>query len=450
MRSISILATTIVALTCALTAGAAAAQTPFIDTIAGTGLAGFSGDGDPATNAQLNGPTSVATRPDGTILIADRFNDRIRGIDATGTIATIAGTGSSGYSGDSGPAINAQLNRPSGVAPGPDNSVLIADLGNQRIRRIDSAGTITTIAGTGTQGYSGDNGPATNAQLSGPAGVAAGPGNSVLIADYVNNRIRRIDAAGTITTIAGTGSTGYSGDNGPAINAKLSLPLGVAAGPNNSVLIADTYNHRIRRIDAAGTITTIAGTGTPGSSGDNGPAINAQVESPFGVAAGPNSSVLIADTSNQRVRRIDAAGTITNFAGTGTSGYAGDSGPATNAQLSSPATVATGPGGIVLVADANNHRIRRIAPPGPTTCVMTDVRRANGDGFDQADVTVQAPGGLLEITDVTITNGSITLPDFITSTTQPLIVTATKAQQGQTTRFSFNATNTDGTIKHCT
>ncbi|WP_372789241.1 hypothetical protein [Paraconexibacter sp.] len=425
----------------------ATAQTPFIDTIAGTGVAAFAGDNGLATNARLNYPEGVAAGPNNTILIADSDNHRIRRIDNTGTITTIAGTGTGGFSGDNGPAINAQLNHPGEVVAGPNDTILIADSRNRRIRRIDSTGTITTIAGGGTAGL-GDNGPATNAELNYPDGVAAGPNATVLIADSDDNRIRRIDSAGTITTIAGGGTAGL-GDNGPATNAQLSRPSGVAPGPNGTVLIADDLHDRIRRVDSTGIITTIAGGGTAGL-GDNGPATDAQLGGPQGVAAGPNDTILIADTSYQRIRRVDSAGTITTIAGTGTDGYAGDNGPATQARLSYPYGVATGPDNTTLIADQTNHRMRRIAAPGPTTCLQTAIRRATGEGFDQSDVTVRSPGGLLEIHDVTIDNGSITVPDFTTSTTNDVIVTATKEIQGQTTRFSFDATDVYGTTKHCT
>ncbi|WP_372789242.1 hypothetical protein [Paraconexibacter sp.] len=432
---------------CLLTSSATA-QTPFIDTIAGTYVDGFSGDGGPAVSAHLFSPIAVAAGPNDSVLIADLGNHRIRQIDGTATITTIAGGGTGGL-GDDGPATDAQLAFPGGVAAGPNNTILIADREHRRIRRVDGTGTITTIAGGGAGGL-GDSGPATNAQLEAPSGVAAGPNDTILIADTGNQRIRRIDSAGTITTIAGTGTQGYSGDNGPATNAQLNNPTGVAAGPDNSILVADLGNDRIRRIDSAGTITTIAGTGVRAFSGDHGPAASASLSLPYGVAAGPNSTILIADSGNDRIRRIDGRGTITTIAGTGTKSYSGDNGPATNAALAGPYGVAFGPKHTVLIADGENNRVRRIAAPDRSSCVQTAIRRANGEGFDQSDVTVQTPGGLLEITGVQITNGSITVPDFTTSTTNDVIVTATKEIQGQTTRFSFDATDVYGTTKHCT
>ncbi|MGH1506522.1 MAG: SMP-30/gluconolactonase/LRE family protein, partial [Acidimicrobiales bacterium] len=237
-------------------------------------------------------------------------------------ITTIAGNGSDGFSGDNGPATDATLRYPSGVAVDNDGNLYIADTINQRIRRIDAAtGTIATIAGTGTAGFSGDNGPATNAELRNPHGVAVDSDDNVYIADTDNDRIRRIDAAnGTITTIAGDGNGMYGGDGGPATNASMSSPYDVAVDDGGNVYIADALNSRIRRIDTTGTITTIAGSGSNGMGGgfggDNGPATDATVFLPQSVAVDDDGNVYIADTFNHRIRRIDAAtGIITTIAG---------------------------------------------------------------------------------------------------------------------------------------
>jgi ribosomal protein S11 len=357
-----------------LWAPAAPAATNNIFTVAGTGTAGFSGDGGPAPAAGINMPSGVAATADGGFLIADTFNHRVRRVSPAGTITTVAGTGAAGFSGDGGPAVAAELDSPDGVAATADGGFLIADTFNNRVRRVSPAGTITTVAGTGTAGFSGDGGPATAAELSAPVAVAATADGGFLIADANNNRVRRASPAGTITTVAGTGTAGFSGDGGPATAAEISDPEGVAATADGGFLIADTANNRVRRVSPAGTITTVAGTGTAGFSGDGGPAIAAELDSPEGVAATADGGFLIADTGNNRVRRVSPAGTITTVAGSGTAGFSGDGGPATAAELNGPNEVAATAEGGFLIADTANSRVRFVdadlrfpqGPPGPT------------------------------------------------------------------------------------
>jgi streptogramin lyase len=291
-----------------------------ITTVAGNGTLGYSGDGGPATQAELNIPHGVALGPDGTLYIAD--NVVVRRVAPDGIITTVAGNGTSGYSGDGGPATQAELNSPIGVAVGPDGSLYIADWGNNRIRRVGPDGVITTVAGGG---IGGDGGPATQAALFEPSAVAVGPDGSLYIPD--RNRIRRVGPDGIITTVAGGASQGYSGDGGPATLAELSFPSGVAIGPDGSLYIADG-NNRIRRVGPDGVITTVAGNGTIGFSGDGGPATQAELGTPFGVAVGPDGLLYIADFRNHRIRRVGADGIITTVAGDGTGGFSGDGGPA--------------------------------------------------------------------------------------------------------------------------
>ena len=338
-----------------------------ISTIAGTGTSWYSGDGGAATSAQLELPYDVDLDSSGNVYIASSGDHRIRMIDAsTGIISTIAGTGTKGYSGDNGAATLAQLNLPYGVVLDSSRNVYIADTSNSRIRKIDmSTGIISTIAGTGIYGYSGDGGPATSAKLGGPYGVALNSSGNVYIGDTGNNRIRMIDAStGIITTIAGTGSSGYSGDGGAATSAELSTPSGVALNSSGNVYIASLFGCRFRMIDAStGIISTIAGTGTAGFSGDGGPATNASFKYPSGVVLDSNSNVYIADADNHRVRKIDAStGIISTIAGTGTSGYSGDGGAATSAKLKNPSGVALDSSGNVYIADKSNYRIRKLTP----------------------------------------------------------------------------------------
>ena len=329
-------------------------------TFAGTETRGYSGDGGPATAAQLFSPEGVAVDDMGNVYIADTNNNRIRKVDAAGIISTLAGTGEDGYSGDGGPAAEAQLSLPFSVAADGAGNIYIA--GNDRIRKVDAAGNISTFAGMGIRGYIGDGGPAAAARFNAPHGIAADAAGNVYIADTGNNRIRKVDAAGVITTVAGTGVSGYSGDGGPAVSANLHYPAGVAVDSADNIYIADTENHRIRKVDADGSISTVAGSAGFGLSGDGGPATAAEFVFPADVAVDNAGNLYIADTENHRIRRVDVRGYIATFAGTETHGFSGDGGPATLARLDSPQSVAVDSAGNVYIADTYNHCIRRLRP----------------------------------------------------------------------------------------
>ena len=352
-----------------------------ISTIAGTGEEGFGGDGGPATDAQLGYPAGVAVDAAGNLYLADVVNHRVRRIDTAGVISTIAGTGEEGFGGDGGPATDAQLNYPAGVAVDGAGKVYVADVGNQRLRRIDTAGVISTIAGTGQSGFSGDGGPATDAALSYLRGVAVDAAGNVYVADERNQRVRRIDTAGVISTIAGTGQSGFSGDGGPATDAQLFYPAGVAVDAAGNVYVADELNQRVRRIDTAGVISTIAGTGEEGFGGDGGPATEAQLNYPTGVAVDAAGNVYVTDERNHRVRRIDTAGVISIFAGTGEEGFSGDGGPATDATLSYPVSLAVDAAGNLYLAGYESNRVRRIDTAGViSTIAGTGEEGFSGDG----------------------------------------------------------------------
>ena len=283
-----------------------------ITTVAGNGTYGDSGDGGPATQASLYNPYGVAVGGDGSLYIADTYNNRIRRVGADGIITTVAGTGIYGSSGDGGPATQASLTHPLGVAVGGDGSLYIADTNSSRIRRVGADGIITTVAGTGTHGSSGDGGPATQASLTHPFGVAVGGDGSLYIADSGNHRIRRVGADDIITTVAGNATGGYSGYGGPATQASLYNPYGVAVGGDGSLYFADGSNNRIRRVGADGIIATVAGNGIYGSSGDGGPATQASLYNPFGVAVGGDGSLYFVDNgygSNVygRIRKVASA-----------------------------------------------------------------------------------------------------------------------------------------------
>ena len=277
-------------------------STGIITTFAGTGDRGSSGDGGAATSAQLGGPYGVSVDISGNVYIADTNNNKIRMVTSAGIITTFAGTGTAGSSGDGGAAMAAQLKNPAGVLVDISGNVYIADTVNNKIRMVTSKGIITTIAGKGTAGSSGDGGAATSAQLSYPYGVSVGISGNVYIVEYVNNKIRMVNSTGIITTIAGTGDRGSSGDGGAATSAQLNGPKGMSVDISGNVYIADYY--KIRMVTSAGIITTFAGTGTDGSSGDGGAATSATLQNPYGVSVDISGNVYIADQDNNRIRRV--------------------------------------------------------------------------------------------------------------------------------------------------
>ena len=346
--------------------------------------------------ALLFEPQGLAFDSQGTLFIADRSHHRVRRITSAGQITTVAGTGVIGASGDGGPAVDATLNRPSDVAVDNFGNLYIADTSNRRVRKMDLAGIITTVAGTGSFGSGGDGGPAVDAQLSDLEGVFLdGPGN-LYIADTSNHRVRRVDPAGVITTVAGTGTSGFSGDGGQATNAQLDSPSGVVIGRPGTpqvgdLFIADSGNHRVRRVED-GTITTIAGDGTLGFGGDGGPAAAAQLGNPRKLAFDQVGNLFVTHWSGSRVRRITSLGQIETVAGAGF-GFGGDGGPAVNALMRTPDGIATGDAfGSFLVSDAGNHRVRRVE--GGTIIPGTGRRRDGGDGGLATEANLFMPYGL--------------------------------------------------------
>ncbi len=330
-----------------------------ISTIAGPGE---SGDGGPAVDALLRFPRDVALDDLGNLYIAEEHDHRIRKVDSMGTISTVAGTGERGFGGDGGPATEAQLDFPSGMATDAAGNLYFTESRAARIRKVNSMGTISTVAGTGERGFGGDGGPATEAQLDFPSGMATDAAGNLYIADQVNNRIRKVDSLGVISTIAGTGERGFGGDGGPAVQAQFNWPRGLTMDGAGNLFIADQGNHRIRMVDFAGTISTIAGTGEQGFDGDGGPATEAQLNSPPGVAVDSEGNLYIADLVNHRIRKVDSSGVISTIAGTGEQGFGGDGGPATDAQLHFPQGVAIDAAGNLYFVDRPNHRIRVLTP----------------------------------------------------------------------------------------
>jgi hypothetical protein len=353
-----------------------------ITTVAGTGGTGYSGDGGPATSAQVWRPLGLAADAAGNLYICSWYGNWVRKVDTNGTITTVAGTGVAGYSGDGGPATLAKVNHPWGLAVDRLGNLYIGDRDNDRVRKVDPAGVITTVAGTGVAGYSGDGGPATQAMLYRPNALAMDTAGRLLIADGYNCRVRRVDAAGVITTIAGSGACGYSGDGGPATSARMSYLSSLVVDQADNLYIGDQYqNQRVRKVDGAGVITTAAGNGTQGQSGDGGLATSAQVSNPSGLAVDRAGNLYIACQDRHRVRRIDAAGVITTVVGTGTEGFSGDGGPATSAMLRYPTGLAMVGAGDLFIADQDNQRVRKVVvytnhppvPGAPQVSVLEDV-----------------------------------------------------------------------------
>jgi len=347
-----------------------------ITTIAGTGTAGYSGDGGAATMAELNVNNCTTFDDAGNMYITDAYNYRIRKVGTDGIISTYAGTGVLGFTPDGFPATASGVSEPFGITTDTHNNIFFADFAQKRIRKIDPSGIMTTVAGTGVGGITGDGGPATDAELFGPLGIAVAPTGEI----YISNphSIRKIDASGIITTIAGSGITyGFSGDGGPATAALLSGPAQIAIDGAGNILFADAGNCRIRKIDGTGTITTIAGSGPSGVtsglggfSGDGGPATNALLNTPSGLAVDDAGNIYIADQYNYRIRKIDASGTITTIAGSGATGvgvggYSGDNGPATSALLKQPYGVSISCAGNVYISDRSNNCVRVVSYDQP-------------------------------------------------------------------------------------
>ncbi|HYC55365.1 MAG TPA: hypothetical protein VEL28_10585 [Candidatus Binatia bacterium] len=376
-------------------------------------VGGYFGDGGSATNAQLNEPVAVAVSPSGTVYIADRLNHRIRRVES-GQIATVAGTGTPGFNGDLLASIS-QLSLPSGVALTPDSfGLLIADAGNERIRKIEVPTTlfISTVAGSGTRGFAGDEGPASAAQLADPIGISVDRAGNLYITDQANVRIRKVTAGnGTlegsdiIDTIAGIGTAGFSGDGEAATGAQLSLPSRAVPDGAGNVYVADSANQRVRRIDAiTGEIETIAGTGTAcagGDCGDGGPALEAELHDPVDLAFDGRGDIVLVDQVNQRVRKIETilrSGNIRTVAGNGAPGiaFSGEGGPAFGARLNLPEAVLVDGDGTFFIADSQHHRIHRV--DGQTMAIETIAGNGIGgfDGDNQAaiDAMVNRPADL--------------------------------------------------------
>lgn len=357
-----------------------------IDTVAGTGKAGYNGDDQSARAAQVAIPTAVAADTQGNLYIADRNNHRLRKVSAEGIISTLAGNGTPGFSGDNGLAAKASLNRPSGVAVDSEGNVYIADTENHVIRRIGTDGIIRTVAGTGQEGNGAENISATTSALKQPQAVLVGADASLYIADSGNHKVRRVSPEGIVTTLAGLGWPGFSGDDAAAAQAKLNKPQALALDEKGNLYIADTGNHRVRQIDNKGIIRTVAGSAAKGFAGDGGAAVRAQLENPQGVAVDGAGSLYIADGYNHRIRQVDSEGIIRTVAGSGFVGLGsgadgGDDGPATAARLFNPQQLTADGAGNIYIADSQNSRIRKLSPGGNSAYRIQTVAGAQTTGL---------------------------------------------------------------------
>ena len=336
-----------------------------ISTIAGTGTYGFSGDAGAATAANLASPIATAIDNSGNILIGDYGNRRIRKI-TSGTITTIVGNGNCCTFGDGGAAAAAQVNAPYSLMVDTADTIYIADMWDKKVRKI-VAGTISAVAGA-DPAFSGDSGQASAANVGQPSGIATDAAGNIYIADSANNRIRKIATNGIITTVAGNGTRGFAGDAGAATAAQLAYPMGVWVSATNEIFIADTFNNRVRKVDTSGNISTVAGNGNYGFSGDSGLATAAQLANPYFAMADSSGNILIADYSNNRIRKVlSADGKISTLAGGGAS--LGDNGPAASAQLNCPVHLAIDSNGNIYAAHSCDGRLRKIDTGGTITTV---------------------------------------------------------------------------------
>ena len=335
------------------------ARGQIITTVAGDSTESFGGDNGLAIDAELDGPYSVALDGLGNYYITDGYNNRIRKVNTAGIITTIAGNDTVGYNGDSIPATAAQLSHPVGIVCDASGNIFFCDAYNNRVRKINSSGIITTVAGTGLPGYNGDNIAADTAVLWVPWCLAIDHSGNLYITEWGSHRVRKVDVSGIITTVAGTGILGNSGDNGPATAAEINEPYGIAIDSAGNIYFADSYSLLIRKIDAAGIITTFAGGGI--AMGDNGPADSARLEGPGGVALDDKGNVYIGDLENNRIRKVNTTtNIITTIAGDGIAGFSGDNGLAVNAELKGPDGLAIDAAGNIYFADFYNNRIRYI------------------------------------------------------------------------------------------
>jgi sugar lactone lactonase YvrE len=371
----------------------------YINTAAGSGSAGYMGDRGLAVAANLNFPFAVAFDNAGNMYIADELNNVVRRVDGnTGIITTFAGTGVAGFSGDGAAATSARLYGPSGLAVDASGNVYISDQLNNRVRVVSaSTGTISTYAGTGTASYTGDSGPATAATLNRPFGLTLDASNNLYIADRNNNVIRMVSASTRdIATVVGSGTVGFSGDGGSALSANLNRPYAIAFNPSGDLYFVDNGNNRVRAVSrSTGVINTVAGTGTASYTGDAGAAASATLNGPSGITFDGSGNYYIADMGNNAVRMVSPSGTITTTTGTGSAGFNGDCISPSAAQLNQPSFVTTDPSGNLTIVDKDNQRVRKIIQPCSGTPSVGTAIASVVDGCPYYGTTLSITGGII-------------------------------------------------------
>jgi trimeric autotransporter adhesin len=374
-----------------------------INTYAGNGIGGYTGNGGAATIAEIDNPAGIANDATGNLYIADETSNTIRMVNTSGIITTVAGIGKlAGLSGDGGPATAAELDSPQGVRVDKHGNIYIADWANGRVRKVNTAGVISTYAGS-TPGFGGDGGPATAANLAATSDVAIDSLGNVYIADEGNKRVRKVNTSGIISTFAGIGVQNYSGDGGPATAAEIGQISGLITDANNNLYIADATNNRVRMVNTLGIITTVAGNGVASYSGDGGQATAAELSAPGTVAIDILGNLYIGDENNQRTRKVNTSGIISTLAGNGIQSYSGDGGPATAAELNDPYGVSCDNRGKVFIADLFNNRIRYVTVP-----ITTGVQN---DNSPVADITLY-PNPNSGVFTISVTNTELTISDF--------------------------------------
>jgi len=345
---------------CTLLAFTVTCQSQIIVTFAGNGTAASTGDGGTRGAASFNHPGGAYYDHSGNVFVVEYTGCKVRKISPSGIVSTFAGTGAYGYGGDGGPATNASFAYPIDILEDSHGNYYVTDNSNMRIRKIDTSGIITTFAGNGTVGYYGDGGPATNAALNNPNRIGIDIYNNIYIGDADNNVVRKVDTLGIITTVAGTGTAGFSGDGGPATAAKINQAMAVTFDGNGNMYIADGHNSRIRKVTPSGIISTFAGNGTSGMTGDGGPATDATLEYPNGVTCDQSCNVYYTDWNGQKVRKINGSGIISTVVANGTAGFNGDGGLATLAEVDGPNNLTFDPAGNLFIPDFYNNRVREI------------------------------------------------------------------------------------------
>jgi sugar lactone lactonase YvrE len=416
-----------------------------ITTYAGMSTAGHSGDGGPATSAKLNAPAQMTFDSSGNMYFAENSGD-VRKITPSGTISTVAGTDVNGFSGDGGPATSAQLNTANGVAIDSSGNLYIADYANHRIRKVTAGGTISTFAGTGTAGSAGDGGAATSAQLNYPASMSFDSAGNLYTADSSNNKIRKITPAGIISTVVGTGTASYAGDGGAATSATVCTPLDAEFDPWGNMYIVDNCNNVIRKVTPGGTISTVAGTGTAGFSGDGGPATSAKLNNPQAIVVDGSGNLYIADASNDRIRMV-SGGTITTVAGTGMGNSAGDGGLATNAPVDTPDGIGIDANGNLYMSEVSSHNVRKVAAIAPSSGTVSAVATMDPNFAFTIGAHSGACNGAAQSAGTTSSATAISLGHFTSatqSTTAQDLSATTNASQGFSVYIRSTGALSDG------